>query len=159
MAGFLSALAGGLATGDGGRLRPKNWVAAQGDYAVCFGHDAPGRFDFVANGSRVRLSQSGDFDDVKILRFRSRQRGPRVALPAGYAWRFEVAIDGTPYISVDLEAGRDRERSDHAINVSHLAPGVHALQLQLTLVGPADRIEVEIPAVFVDALVFDNLTP
>lgn len=158
----LPAIAVGVDNDQTLRIMPRNWVAPEGEFVLCLGHDSPGRKERMAVGDFVQLGQTGDFDTTTIFRIQSRIRAP-VSMPGDTYWEVSIVIDGTKHTARKLEAGRTRDLMDMSANVSNLAPGNHALAFRIELVGTAGVYDdVELPAWYIDALSFeggDTFTP
>lgn len=135
-----------------GRVAPSAWAPAAGSYAYVLGSDAVGVRVRLAAGDYHQIAQTGDVTAVNFVRFAARLRG--VILPAGLTWRFSIRVDGTETAARVLEAGRTVDLADVAANVSKLS-GDHALAFRLALAGPAGNYEVELPGVYIDAVVLD----
>jgi hypothetical protein len=116
-----------------GRLMPLGFVPPEGTFAFVLGRDLPGLAQKLAVGDFAEVKQTADFGGSKLVRFRSRMRSPAV-MPAGFAWKASLRIDGTERASTLLTAGRPRDRLDLAANVSKLS-GNHELAFRLQLVA------------------------
>lgn len=148
---------------DAGRIEPTGVVPADGSYVFCLGHDTPGYKGFVQPGDYDEVSQTGTFPAGTVLSFQAVTRGPVAPPPTGYTWQADVLVDGTSVGSRVL-AGDASVAWDWEVDLSGVS-GSHELAFRLTyegasLPGPPGLpvVEVEIPAFYVDALVFTSPT-
>jgi len=145
-----------------GRIQPLGWSAPEGSYVFVLGSDLPDRTAWFAVGDRITAQQSCTVPVLAtLLRARLRIRGAS-AMPAGVEWVVSLLIDGVTLWSQPLTIGKQRDRADVGVNVAHLAGGDHvfAFRLELSFLGGpgAPFYDVELPAVYVDALLFDEDT-
>ncbi len=161
---------------DAGRIKPVGVVPEAGVYVFCLGHDSPGYTGFVQPGDAAAISQTDTFPAGNLLTFQAVTRGPARALPTGYYWQADVLIDGTS-VGARVLAGDAPVAWEWDVDVSTYT-GSHTLAFQLSFHGtslptppspptpPATAeppillpvLEVEIPAFYLDALVFSTVT-
>ncbi len=161
---------------DAGRIKPVGVVPEAGVYVFCLGHDSPGYTGFVQPGDAAAISQTDTFPAGNLLTFQAVTRGPARALPTGYYWQADVLIDGT-LVGARVLAGDAPVAWEWDVDVSTYT-GSHTLAFQLSFHGPSlptppspptppataeppillPVLEVEVPAFYVDALVFSTAT-
>lgn len=134
-----------------GRHRPTNTSPLEGNWLVCLGSDTKSQRGFLGTGDYIRIRQTNDVGAAKLLRPRFRLRAADEALPAGVAWHVRMLVDGVA--ALDFELDRTQSIDDLAINASGL--GAFTLAFELAIVGSGGPWEVELPAVYLDALVLD----
>jgi phage tail-like protein len=140
-----------------GRITPSNWIAPEGSYAFVLGNDQPGVFRWFAIGDRIEISQSfTPTAGTKYVRARLRIRGP-AAMPLGTQWTLTARIDGAVKWTHEIAPGHLRDLADFSFLVANLAVTDHlfAFRLELTGTGVDPLYDLELPAVYVDALVLD----
>jgi phage tail-like protein len=135
-----------------GRIQPANWLPREGSWVVCLGSDRPGMFVRLADGDRIRATQIGDVDGHKILRPKLHVRPPSTT-PTGATWTARMLVDGIAVAEVPFTDARDFD--DIAANVSALTSDVE-LSFELLLTGSGGPWELELPALYVDALTIDS---
>ena len=160
---------------DAGRIEPVGVVPENGSYVFCLGHDLPGYTGFVQPGDTDTIAQTGTFPAGNVLTFQAVTRGPSRPLPANYTWQADVLIDGTS-VGTRLLAGVAPVAWEWDVDVSAYT-GAHTLAFQLSFHGSAlptppspptppatteppillPVLEVEIPAFYLDDLVFSTL--
>lgn len=134
-----------------GRIVPANWSPAEGSYVFVLGSDEPGVTGKLLVGDNVNVSQSGTYP-AGSFRFRARTRGPASA-PDQCWWEASLIVGGTPVVVRRVEVGETLDWSD--MGWEQTSGGSGSLAFQLTFRGPsALRAEPEIPAFYLDAIVF-----
>lgn len=156
---------------DSGRIIPKGVVPADGDYVFCLGHDSPGFTGFLSEGSYVEISKTSPFpSNTTRFSFLAVSRIPPPPFLGAY-WQLDVLINDEPVSTQFPQTGNTS--FDWVIDVSHYtsddAPHPHlmgsgpppTLAFRLTFQSsgrsnPNDIpfFEVEIPAFYIDNLVF-----
>jgi phage tail-like protein len=163
---------------DASRIIPRGIVPADGSYVFCLGHDEPGYTGFVQPGDFVDIAQTGTFPAGNVFTFQAVTRGPVIPLPPGYAWIASVLMDGTTIGSrtlAPLKFPDDDADSDDVLEPTSWEwyvdltgiTGSHKISFRLTFTGPSlptpppevrlPVLEVEIPAFYVDDLVFSTI--
>lgn len=137
-----------------GRVRPAQTPPLEGDWLVVLGSDERGRRGFLAAGDFVRVSQLSDAGAAKLVRPRLKVR-PAEAPPVGVSWKLRMTLDATTIVEITLD--EDEDLDDLAINVSGLSPS-YRIGFELVITGSGGPWELELPAVYVDALVLDATT-
>lgn len=139
-----------------GRIAPTGWVPPSGDYAFCLGSDIAGAVYRLAADDYIEVSQgSEDFAGVTFLRTKVRLRGPS-SMPATTSWRLGLYLDGVELTGREIPVGRTRDLVDIAGDIADLAVGPHEIAFRLTLLGDAGNYDVELPGVYIDAVVLDT---
>ncbi len=85
-------------------------------------------------------------------------RGPDVAPPGGARWVFRWFVGAEEHGAIDLSHDRQHDPFDGALVTSSLT-GNQTFGFELRIADLADDAEVEVPAVYVDALVDDTTLP
>jgi hypothetical protein len=93
----------------------------------------PGRMFELRQGDYAEVAQTTDLTDVTLVRARCTLVVP-AGLPTSLAWEASFLVDGVKLASTTCGAGRARELTDLAANVSKLG-GDHEVAIRLTLVG------------------------
>ena len=138
-----------------GRIAPTGWVPPSGSYAFCLGSDVAGAVYKLAADDYIEAWQSADdFTGVTFLRAKLRLRGPS-SMPATTSWRVGLFIDDVEITGRDVHVGRTRDLVDLAASIAGLTVGAHKIAFRLTLLGDAGNYEVELPGVYIDAIVPD----
>lgn len=141
-----------------GRIQPSGWTPPNGSYAFVLGHDLKGQWTKLSPGDFDAISQTADFTGVSFLRWRAHLRPG--ATPAGVWWDFVVFVDGDEHLRRRIS--REHDRNDFAIPIGAICAtsGItdHQVQFQVELVGASGIYDVELPAVYLDALVLDAST-
>jgi len=137
-----------------GRVQPQATAPLEGNWLVVLGSDARGRRGFLAAGDFVRVSQLNDAGSTKLVRPRLKVR-PAEAPPVGVSWKLRMTLDAATLVEITLDENEDLD--DLAVNVSGLA-GSFRIGFELVISGSGGPWEVELPAVYVDALVLDATT-
>lgn len=135
-----------------GRIVPTGWVAPEGSYAFVLGSDRPGNVVELAAGDGVKVTQTADSGGAALIRARLRSRAPAAPPPAGAVWIGEFRVNGIVVATIDMSA--TRTVADLAANVSSLG-GTYPLEFQLRIAGVGLPAEVELPGLYVDAIVLD----
>lgn len=138
-----------------GRIRPSGWTPPSGDYVFCFGSDVGGVFAELDAGDGLELLQ----DDVlqggtTFLRPIVHLRPAATELPPGASWRFTVRGDGVDLVQLELD--RVRTVTDLHLPTSHAAGPTYELSFELEVVGAGGPWELELPAVYLDAIALDS---
>jgi phage tail-like protein len=141
-----------------GRVAPASLSPPEGAHLLVLGSEVAGRTEVLANGDKITASQSAVFGvGVNLLRYWLRLRGPS-SMPAGSTWWFAARADGVDFPLVEVEVGRERTLTGCAANLVGLAsPALVEFELLFYTTSP-DPVEVELPAVMVDALIEDATT-
>lgn len=118
-----------------GRIDPADYANPDGTYAFCLGRDIAGQFHDLSVGDYIEISQTADFDNVKIARITVNLVGPDPDFfPGGVRWKFRILIDGTERASAFVAQGKTVQR-EMAVNVEQLTPAtLYTLSLRLELV-------------------------
>jgi phage tail-like protein len=132
-----------------GRIKPAGWVPQTGDFVFCMGSDIPGAFATFAADDEVSITQDASLGDETFLRPLVHLRGPTVAPPPGVEWRFEALVDGVVVLSLPVD--RERDVFDLYLPLSHIGATAEVI-LRLNVIGLAEPAELEMPAVYVDAI-------
>ena len=130
-------------------------AAEAGSYLFALGSAAPNRFETLAIGDFVEVSQADALAGVERVRFTTTLRPP-TTMPDGARWRFSLRVDGVEIVGQDIPPGRTRRRVDMSANVANLVGPPHTVAFRLELLGVGDRHDVELPGCFVDALVLET---
>lgn len=141
-----------------GRIAPSRWSPTEGSNAFVLGIDEPGYTGKFVNGNSIRVYQSGTFAADSVANFRGYVRGPST-MPSGWAWQLRISIGGVLQVARTILPGRVYDMSDLA-GVLTLADhgGTAEVSIGLRVTGPAgDPVELEIPAVYLDALTVDPI--
>lgn len=138
-----------------GRIRPSGWTPPSGDYVFCFGSDVGGVFAELDAGDGLELLQ----DDVlqsgtTFLRPIVHLRPAATELPPGASWRFTVRGDGVDLVQLELD--RVRTVTDLHLPTSHAPGPTYELSFELEVVGAGGPWELELPAVYLDAIALDD---
>lgn len=148
-----------------GRIRPTNHtpLTGTGAWSYVLGHDLPGQVFTLGDGESVKVEQTADFNDDEHIRATGKIRFPETAPPTDWVWRLIIDTGGTTYTfdldrtlyGVDeIEVGEDFL----GVSVANLPDVGQVLSYELRLVyvpgGPVDPVEVELPAVYLDAIAF-----
>jgi phage tail-like protein len=136
------------------RIAPTGWAPPQGDFAWVFGNDLPGWTAKFMTGDGARIEQTAAVSPARIMRARGYFRGPRAALPTGWAWEaFGGTSSGDLWV-VQLTPGSARSVDD-LIFSTRSYPGDVRFGIRLT--GPGSTVaEIEIPAFYLDDIVGDD---
>lgn len=135
-----------------------------GGFAFVLGFDSPGHQVTLEPGDFIEIEQAGiDFNDADIMRVRGVFRVPNT-LPSTHSWSLRLEVGG--YTQQIARAGQgalaypeaEYALIDFGANVSQLV-GVQTVTIGLHLVGAAGEIEVELPAVYLDILTFQENAP
>ena len=127
----LNAFTARLGIGQG-RIHPQNTVPLSGDYVFVLGEDEPGRLFELADGDYAEVLQDVDITEQDLIRSNIHLRVP-ANLPANYAWEVAIVVDGTKLTTTTCLAGRERNITDLAANVSKMT-GIHQVGVRLELV-------------------------
>ncbi len=103
-----------------------------GDACFVLGELEPGRMFELQHGDYAEVVQATDLTGVTLVRARCTLSVP-ANLPANLAWEASILVDGAKLAWATCGAGRSRELTDLAANVSKLS-GVHEVAVRLTLV-------------------------
>jgi len=104
-----------------------------GEASFVLGDLEPGRLFDLQLGDYAEVVQTTDLTGVTLVRARC-ALVVAAGLPTSLAWEASILIDGLKLASTTSGAGRARELTDLAANVSKLA-GDHEVAIRLTLVG------------------------
>lgn len=143
-----------------GRITPLGWIAPEGSYVFVLGHDIPGVKRWFAIGDYLEISQSMTPPvGSKYVRATFRIRAP-AEMPLGTQWRLELRVDGVVRVTHDLLPNRTRDRMDLGVNIAGLSVADHVFAFRLSLVGGGVEpfYDLEMPGVYVDAVLFDLST-
>ncbi len=133
-----------------GRILPTGWTAPAGDYVFVLGHDVPGTLRKIVPGDGVSVAQTVDLAGSYYLRLRSKIRGVE-EMPSGLSWKFTCTINGELITSRVLDRTHELYDLSFPVGIYNLA-GPVPIELGITLEGPGvDPVEVELPAVYLDA--------
>ncbi len=144
-----------------GRIVPKGWTAPDGSFVLCLGADTPGRTGIFLNDDLVQWSVTGLlFTAPAIVRMRARVRAP-ASMPTGMVWVLGFQGDGSANalngsLFTEIACDRDRDLFDIAVNVGAWTPGSFQIYAQITGGTPGQRVEVELPAIYIDAIAIDT---
>ncbi len=105
---------------------------SEGEAYFVLGNLTPGRFFDLQQGDYAEVVQATDLTDVTLVRARCTLSVP-ASLPANLAWEASILVDGAKLAWASCGAGRSRELTDLAANVSKLT-GNHEVAVRLTLV-------------------------
>ncbi len=135
-------------------VAPSGWSpTAEGSAAFILGHDQPGKRWNLAQGDYVEIAQAATWAAL-LLRFTAKIRPP--AADAGVAWELTLRVDGAVFATIPITPGdRTRVRSDVAGLLAGIGGGSHTVALRLTLATLSAPREVELPGVYLDALIQD----
>lgn len=134
-----------------GRITPTHATPVAGSWVLCLGADLPEHRAWLAANDRVDLSQTADVTGIALTRFKALVRGPREALPTGASWVLTWSVAGV-VVGTRTLGVRQLVTLTTPILPSTLLAGNAALAFRLQLLGLADPAEVEVPAVYLDAL-------
>lgn len=109
---------------DSGRLE------RDGGTLFVLGSLSPGRVHDLEPGDYVEIAQRADLTLVDLVRVRATLRLP--AMPSDRAWTLTIQVDGGARASIGGWAGRTREITDLAADVSVLR-GEHEVAVRLAL--------------------------
>lgn len=138
-----------------GRIRPTNWTPIHGEYVFCLGHDLPGQTYSLPTGLLASVGQTFDSTEFNTLQITLHLRAP-TTIPAGYVWQCEVQTFGGPQYTVNLTTADEYQERTIDIMVPAIQEQIIELRVDLSLLGPTSPIEVELPAVYVDAAISAN---
>lgn len=151
---------------DAGRIQPTGVVPQDGLYVFCLGHDAPGYRAFIKPGDFVEVNQTGTFPAGNAFTFQARTRAPSALPPAPYVWKASVLLDDLEIGARPIDGLAIANDWEWYVDVAGLV-GSHKVAFRLTFVGPnlpnpppatnVPAIEVEIPAFYLDHLVFSTI--
>lgn len=140
-----------------GRIAPTEITAPEGSYVFCLGASDHRVEDLYANDF-IKVEQDADFNATGAMRCKIRVRAPSV-MPTGLKWEWAVAVDGDE--AIVREITRDRDYNDVVLPLADWVlnnGGSGAISFTLRLVddgfGTSDYQAVELPAVYVDELIF-----
>ena len=142
-----------------GRIQPTGTSSAEGDWVLCLGHDVSGTVrSLLADspfGDFQNIARAVDFTGDTYLTQQIYIRPP-TSMPVGLSWVFSITAGADSYTVPIKTGGRARQRIDLTAQVAHL--GVSNLSYAIALVGPgpAEIVEVELPGVYLDAVIFDT---
>jgi phage tail-like protein len=137
-----------------GRIEPSYAQPSDGDFALVLGSDLAGRTEVLLDGDSISVKQVATFAaGTRLLRYWLRVRGP-ASMPAGTAWRFSALAGAAVALDFIVEPGRDTTYLDCAFNVQEAAAFDVTFKLALESASP-DEAEVELPAVYIDAVTED----
>ena len=137
-----------------GRISPTGWIAPSGEKVLGLGSDRPGLFERLNTGDMVEWTNNVQLAGAQYVRARVAIRPP-ADMPAGTAWQLSMRIDGQ-YSVWTTRISRERDLFDIALNTGGFAGAFHTIGVRLQLLGtsgPLTDVEVELPAVYVDAFV------
>lgn len=138
-------------------LSPVGYDPPEGAHLFVLGSDVAGRFGTIAKGDYAEVFQTGTFGAAEVVRCKARLRGPVVSPGAGLRWVAQLRVDDAIVTERELWTGSTRTLADIAWPVGALAGASHKLSFRLVLLGTGSTSEdIEIPAVYVDALVLDQ---
>lgn len=146
-----------------GRVHPAGSTAFDGEYALVLGSDAPGQRRRVRVGEFFEARQRADWADGahSMLRVRARLRGTRDASDA--IWRLTVTRDGVERAAAYLsssdgrgDGSRERVVADVAVPLLGIATSDSEVGFRLELVTGSGDLELELPAVYLEALTLDD---
>lgn len=160
---------------DSGRVEPENHLSQDGSWSYVFGSDTPGRKYKFNVDDGLTITQNADFDDTTFVLLVGLLRPPTEDLPAGWSWKLGLGVDGVYHREVELPTQTDIQNRGATldngfiefrtlgINVSQVTAGNHDLNVRLRLDGPgfatpSDRVDLELPQIYLDALTFDTST-
>lgn len=103
-----------------------------GEASFVLGDLEPGRLFDLQLGDYAEVLQATDLTGATLVRARCTLFVP-ASLPANLAWEASILVDGAKLAWATCGAGRSRELTDLAANVSKLA-GIHEVAVRLTLV-------------------------
>jgi len=137
-----------------GRIAPTLIPPDQGDYVFALGSAAPGRRWMAASGDHITVAQNSANAGVFFLRPRFHLRPPATPPPPGVVWTFEAKLDGTTVLSLPVDRARDL--ADVALCVVPFDPSAFDLEFKLGVAGAGGPWELELPAVYLDAILADS---
>jgi len=152
---------------DAGRIESTEVVPLDGAWVYCLGHDRPGYMGFLQPGDNVKISQTGTLPAGNVFRFQAVTRAA-ANIPAGYSWFAQVLLDGVVVGNRSGPVFIPRTETiltswEWFVDVTGLV-GSHTIAFRLLFNGPAlpgppglPVLEAEIPAFFVDDLVFSTV--
>ena len=126
----LDAFTARLGVGQG-RIEPTNAIPLSGDYVFVLGEDEPDRFFELAPGDYAEVVQDVDLTEHDLVRTNLHLRVP-ASLQAEYEWKVAIIVDGSKLAKATCLAGRERNITDLAANVSKMT-GVHQVGVRLEL--------------------------
>jgi phage tail-like protein len=138
-----------------GRIKPNGTTPPLGEYVFALGSDVAGITYTFNTGDNVLVAQTADMTGQKLVRFTAVVRPP-TSMPASVWWELEWGVDAQVHGSRKLTPGSTLQLIDGVINVTSLV-GNHDLKFRLKLATSiaAAAYEVELPGVWLDALVLD----
>lgn len=137
-----------------------NYVPVEGTGAgsLVFGHTDAGNTVLLADGDNAVVSQTGDYDDVVLVRARGRAIFHEET-PNGHDWTITMTTGGSTVTIPDQShaagSGYEIELNDLAIPIGTLV-GAQTLDLGLSFGGGAGNSHAQLPTVVFDQLIFDN---
>lgn len=134
-----------------GAVAPSGWTAPEGTIALVLGSDVAGVYRKMAPGDYFEAEQVADIAAGKLIRLRAHLRPGTV--PAGVSWIFSARLNGVERASHTIT--REVDRFDIALPIADVLGSV-TFGFRLALAGAAGSYEVELPGVYVDALVIDD---
>ncbi len=142
-----------------GRIEPSEYDNLSGSFVIQLGHDTPGTRRFMVAGDTITVSSTFDLTGLRLIRFRTRHRPAET--PFGYTWRFFASINSSGGGSIDRVINREVEAVDMALPTEGpiLDAGNSTLPVTFSLLldgPPVDVVEIELPGIWVDALVADE---
>lgn len=135
-----------------GRSAPVNHPPREGNYLVVLGSDKPNQRGRLATADFIRISQINDTGGAALVRPRLYVRPP-TDVPATAAWTCRMRVDGVAVASFLVD--RERSVEDLVVNASGIA-GSFELSFELVILGTGGPWEVELPAVYVDAITLES---
>lgn len=145
-----------------GRLTPAGWAPPrEGAYAHVFGSDSAGVFRRLRIGDYIEIRQTATPTALSTLFRASLRIRPPTTMPLGTLWLASLSIAGTTFWSQELATLRTRDFNDVAANIVALLGSDRTFIWRLELGGsgdPTEDFEVELPGVYIDALLFDLTT-
>jgi phage tail-like protein len=138
-----------------GRIRPTNWTPIHGEYVFCLGHDLPGQTYSMPTGIMLSIGQTFDTTGFNVLQIKLHLRAP-LSVPSGYTWICEVHTFGGPQCTFEITSADVYQERTVEVTVPAVAESIIELRVDLALTGPTSPVEVELPAIYLDAAISAN---
>lgn len=126
-----------------------------GTYVLVLGHAQAGTTAVLAPGDFVQVAQTAPIGDVgQLQRAGVKVRAPSIAAPGAW-WLFTMSLDGVALASIPIPSdGRTYNLADFGMRIE---PAGAEVAFRLELEGVPGEYDVELPGVFIDNLLEEDV--